>query len=215
MKIEIIKGTDNNPLAEFFSSSSTPETDKFKIKFKTPCGEKYWVPVEHSERLERERDEALKLFISSKRARASLSKACDSLQKELRETKRERNELLQWKKEMLLVESQWDEQAVGKLLGLQLGDYIKANIELKLRQLIRERDEARDALSEIALYLSVGMGDESTTAKQYYERILDGIKMFIDPLQDRIKTLEEMLDMQTKIVVDLEMKLMRYEPRIN
>lgn len=180
MKIEIIKGAENSLVAEFFSSSSTPETDQFKIKFKTSCGEKYWVPVEHSERLE-----------------------C------------ERNELLQWKKEMLLVESQWDEQAVGKLLGLQLGDYIKANIELKLRQLIRERDEARDALSEIALYLSVGMGDESTTAKQYYERILDGIKMFIDPLQDRIKTLEEMLDMQTKIVVDLEMKLMRYEPRIN
>ena len=43
-------------------------------------------------RAERERDEALKLFISSKRARASLSKACDSLQKELRETKRERDE---------------------------------------------------------------------------------------------------------------------------
>lgn len=59
MKIEIIKGNDNDPVAEFFSSSSTPETDKFKIKLKTPCGEKYWVPVEHSERMERERDDAL------------------------------------------------------------------------------------------------------------------------------------------------------------
>ena len=131
MKIEIIKGADNDPVAEFFSSSSTPETDKFKIKFKTPCGEKYWVPVEHSERLE------------------------------------------------------------------------------------RERDEARDALSEIALYLSVGMGDESTTAKQYYERILEGIKMLTDPLQDRIQTLKEMLDMQTKIVVDLEMRLIKNESRID
>lgn len=36
----------------------TPETDQFKVKLKTTCGEKYWVPVEHSERLERERDEA-------------------------------------------------------------------------------------------------------------------------------------------------------------
>lgn len=36
----------------------TPETDQFKVKLKTICGEKYWVPVEHSERLERERDEA-------------------------------------------------------------------------------------------------------------------------------------------------------------
>lgn len=39
----------------------TPETDQFKVKLKTTCGEKYWVPVEHSERLERERDEAREL----------------------------------------------------------------------------------------------------------------------------------------------------------
>ena len=39
--------------------SNTPETDQFKVKFKTACGEKYWVPLEHSERLERERNEAL------------------------------------------------------------------------------------------------------------------------------------------------------------
>jgi len=37
----------------------TPETDQFKVKFKTVCGEKYWVPLELSERLERERDEAI------------------------------------------------------------------------------------------------------------------------------------------------------------
>ena len=36
----------------------TPETDAFAIRFKTPCGEKYWVPVDLSRRLERERDEA-------------------------------------------------------------------------------------------------------------------------------------------------------------
>lgn len=61
MKIEIIKG-DDNPVAEFFSSPArpTPETDAFAIKFKTPCGEKYWVPVDLSRRLERERDEAQK-----------------------------------------------------------------------------------------------------------------------------------------------------------
>jgi len=58
MKIEIIKSAENNPVAEFFSSSDTPETDAFKIKFKTLCGEKHWVPAEHSQRLERERDEA-------------------------------------------------------------------------------------------------------------------------------------------------------------
>ena len=37
--------------------SDTPETDQFKVKFKTVCGEKYWVPVEFSEKLEKERNE--------------------------------------------------------------------------------------------------------------------------------------------------------------
>ena len=36
----------------------TPETDAFAIKFKTPCGDKYWVPVDIARKLERERDEA-------------------------------------------------------------------------------------------------------------------------------------------------------------
>ena len=40
--------------------SDTPETDQFKVKFKTVCGEKYWVPLELSERLELELNEARK-----------------------------------------------------------------------------------------------------------------------------------------------------------
>ena len=36
---------------------NTPITDAFAIKFKTPCGEKYWVPVDIARKLERERDE--------------------------------------------------------------------------------------------------------------------------------------------------------------
>ena len=38
--------------------SDTPETDAFAIKFKTLCGEKYWVPVDIARKLELERDEA-------------------------------------------------------------------------------------------------------------------------------------------------------------
>ena len=38
-------------------SRPTPETDAFAIKFKTTCGEKYWVPVDIARKLERERDE--------------------------------------------------------------------------------------------------------------------------------------------------------------
>ena len=50
MKIEIITGADNNPVAEFFSSSSTPETDDL-------ARGNHVVPTEWAQRLERERDE--------------------------------------------------------------------------------------------------------------------------------------------------------------
>jgi len=40
------------------SDRPTPETDQFKVKFKTVCGEKYWIPVDIARKLERERDEA-------------------------------------------------------------------------------------------------------------------------------------------------------------
>ena len=61
MKIEIIKGADNNPVAEFFSSPSTPETDAFTTSFTSIDdlkGKKQWVPSEFARVLERERDEA-------------------------------------------------------------------------------------------------------------------------------------------------------------
>ena len=62
MKIEIIKGAADNPVAEFFSSSSTPETDAFfdhaiSTKNKYPA---YFAPFEgFCQKLERARDEAI------------------------------------------------------------------------------------------------------------------------------------------------------------
>lgn len=74
------------------SERATPETDAFSNRSFEHRSDELEKLYDHAKDLERQRDEALKLFISSKRARASLSKACDSLQKELRETKRERDE---------------------------------------------------------------------------------------------------------------------------
>jgi hypothetical protein len=54
MKIEIIKGTEN-PVAEFFLSSSTPETD---AAIKSAGGEWSYYLGKCSRKLERERDEA-------------------------------------------------------------------------------------------------------------------------------------------------------------
>ena len=47
---------------------------------------------------------------------------------------------------------------------------------LEVNEICNQRDAAMDVLEEISLYLSSGIGDENTTAQQYKERILDGIK---------------------------------------
>ena len=41
--------------------SDTPETDQFQIKFKTICGEKYWVPVDIARKMEKEKNELKEL----------------------------------------------------------------------------------------------------------------------------------------------------------
>jgi hypothetical protein len=62
MTIEITKGNDN-PVAEFFSSSSTPETDAAThdlSDYGSPvlCSWGDWVDADFARKLERERDEA-------------------------------------------------------------------------------------------------------------------------------------------------------------
>jgi septal ring factor EnvC (AmiA/AmiB activator) len=64
--------------------------------------------------------------------------------------------------------------------GLLQGKLTEA--EFKIAKIERECDEMRDVLSEISLYLAVGMGDDRTTAKQYYDRIIEGIKMLTEPI---------------------------------
>jgi hypothetical protein len=63
MKIEIIKSADNNPVAEYFSSSSTPETNS-AFKF-WPCEQMELVDAEFARKLERERDEARGAIIAT------------------------------------------------------------------------------------------------------------------------------------------------------
>ena len=60
MKIEIITNADNNPVAEFFSSSNTPETNEAQhegLLRGNPMPTQV-VHVNFAQKLERERDEA-------------------------------------------------------------------------------------------------------------------------------------------------------------
>ena len=47
---------------------------------------------------------------------------------------------------------------------------------LNINKCCNQKEAAMDVLEEISFYLSSGLGDENTTAQQYKERILDGIK---------------------------------------
>ncbi len=59
----------------------------------------------------------------------------------------ERDRLARWKREQMEVESSWDCQKVGELLGIGLGQMIRPQIEPKIRELIAERDALRLALN--------------------------------------------------------------------
>ena len=80
---------------------------------------------------------------------------------------------------------------------------------LEVNEICNQRDAAMDVLSNLSHYLSCGLGDETTTAKEYGARIREGINALLDPILEEKETLRKMLDLQTKIVVDLEMRLMK------
>jgi len=62
MKIEIIKGTEN-PVAEYFSSPNTPETNK-NVSVGLENADRECVPAEFARRIEQERDELRRMSVT-------------------------------------------------------------------------------------------------------------------------------------------------------
>lgn len=60
---------------------------------------------------------------------------------------RDLQRLRAWKAEALAVESEWDAQAVGALLGVELGASIRVAIQPGIATLQREADEAREQVA--------------------------------------------------------------------
>lgn len=56
---------------------------------------------------------------------------------------RERDELAEWKCQMMQLEAMWNQQAVGKLLGVPMGVFVRPEIEPRIRALIAERDRLK------------------------------------------------------------------------
>jgi DNA repair exonuclease SbcCD ATPase subunit len=71
-----------------------------------------------------------------------------ALQQRVRELEAERDELKRWKAEQLAVESTWDAQVVGKLIGCKWGEGIREKIEPFIKDTIAERDRLKAELAE-------------------------------------------------------------------
>jgi hypothetical protein len=64
---------------------------------------------------------------------------------------------------------------------------------LEVNKICNQRDEAVGVLSYLSHYLSCGLGDENTTAKEYRARIQEGINALLDPiLEEKNKLAKEL-----------------------
>ena len=73
--------------------------------------------------------------------------------KVLEDKEREIAELKNWKKEVIAVENEWDEQLIGKTLNIQLGNSIRANILPKINELQANNNRLREALLSSIRYV--------------------------------------------------------------
>ena len=97
-----------------------------------------------------------------------------------RKLERERDEALQWRREQMLVESQWDAQAVAKELGMPAGADIRKNILPAIQQLKRERNAMLEAMAEThKILLSIQLDDIfEDTMRSYAHLAMTKLKPF-------------------------------------
>lgn len=124
--------------------SDTPRTNKAAVSYDgqnfIPNELGSWVHVTFAREFERELNET----------REMLNDWCDTYggSPELTDLKRENARLEAWKREAIAVERSWNVQEVGRLLGLTLGQDIRAHIEPKIRALQAENARLREALED-------------------------------------------------------------------
>lgn len=124
----------------------TPETAAFAVKFKTLCGEKYWVPVDIASKLERERDEAREVLEHWK-------SEWEIVEARLCGWKHPRDNGIIFEHEVIPVLRKERDEAREKL-DEEMKFHHRTHTELvqtqcQMQDVIRERDEAREALMRI------------------------------------------------------------------
>lgn len=93
----------------------------------------------------------------------------DELKDHAFKLERERDELAKWKDEQTYVESQWNEQAVAKELGLPLGTDIRKNILPAIQQLKSERDAMLEVIREAGVLIANCSGRACNAALEMHD----------------------------------------------
>jgi len=125
-----------------------------------------------------QRDELLQ-YNEAFRKETLICADCDAIRKEEYDQAIEQRDRLQrWKDEQLAIEIKWNPQAVGRLLGMTVGDEIREGIEPAIRSLIEQRDRLAQALRWIVVVYAT-----EAEYKQVAQKALAAVKGGSDGLQ--------------------------------
>jgi len=108
-------------------------------------------------------------------------------------------ELARWKEEQMQVESEWDPQIIGELLGLRIGDSIRKDIEPKIRELKRELAQATEALETERMRLAAVAVVATADTRQTRDRARNMLPEYRSgSLSDVERRVDECIDLREK-----------------
>jgi DNA repair exonuclease SbcCD ATPase subunit len=132
--------------------TDTPRTNRFYASFADgECipNQDEWLAL--CESLETELTAACQEIDMLKSKYADHHAEAERLTSEINAVTEQRDRLQRWKDEQLAIEIKWNPQAVGRLLGMTVGDEIREGIEPAIRSLIEQRDRLAEALRWIVV----------------------------------------------------------------
>jgi hypothetical protein len=173
------------------NNNPTPETNTFAVKFKTTCGEKYWVPVDLTRKLERERDnlkEIIKIVAEDK-------------DKQIQQITVERDSAREAYKTLHNLYT--DEIVKNNKLQKELEEYrsiaesIGATKAVSEKEkAIHDRDKARESIENITLSYEQLYANHQKILAEYYQSSEDLHKQIIQLKNELADALQE-IDLRT------------------
>lgn len=182
MTIEIIKGTDNNPVAEFFSSSSTPETDA-KASVGLENADRECVPAEFARKLECERNELKSIVEQRLVAGATIHQNANDLMRRNERIEFERDELLGVIKS-LRKNAKEDADRIDKLeQALSYGSSGKTLLS-KFLNAVKQRNEFMESAKLLVKQLVLQIERPAYTVDEAVDKIflMESAKKFINEM---------------------------------